>query len=240
MANAWLALPDFLLNVPSGLDLCRAPATTQELRQVSTVLDRFSDQNTYESKDKAKLRAFRLLAGARFYLEIGTFDKANLAYVSQLLANDAVIIDLDVAHNEPKDALFNEQLRGTQRIIRVRGDSTADRTVSAVREALGENLLDAAFIDANHIARFVMADFANYAPLVHKQGLIFFHDIRWQGSIANKGVAQALEVIQRHVPVYQIVGDDPVCHFVSPFTHDTLWGGVGIVFASDLPSNRDS
>ncbi len=88
------------------------------------------------------------------------------------------------------------------------------------------------------MAKFVLADFANYSPMVKKDGYILFHDIQWEGAGttkgSGKGVAQALEIIHKYVPVYQVVANNPVTRFFSPVIFGPIWGGMGIVLARDL------
>ncbi len=221
--------------MPSELELCQPEASGSEISSIADIHKRFGAAPNY---DLSKLRAFRLLSGARRYLEIGTFDKANLAYLSKILAPDALIIDLDIEENIKQDRMLDQELYPDQTICRVRGNSAAKETVQSVRSAVGDEPLDAIFIDANHMAKFVLADFANYSPMVKKDGYILFHDIQWEGAGttkgSGKGVAQALEIIHKYVPVYQVVANNPVTRFFSPVIFGPIWGGMGIVLARDL------
>lgn len=182
-----------------------------------------------------KIRALRLLAGRRSYLEVGTRDKSNLRYVSSLLAPGATVVDVDIAPNSEAAARLRGDLGGSQIHHEIVGDSSAAKTVEAVKALAPEDGFEGVFIDANHVAAFVLSDFAHYGELVARDGYIFFHDARWEGNETAKGVAHALDILQRQYPVYQIVGAGEVSHFFPPLRHGRdLWGGVAIVRGADV------
>lgn len=179
------------------------------------------------------LRAFRLLKGKRFYLEIGIFDRGNLAYTASLLADDAVLIGIDVQEDPERDALLREALKPGQTYHAVIGSSRGQEAVSAVRAILDGNRLDGVFIDGDHTAYGALSDYALYEEFVADDGVFLFHDSVWEGDENHKGVSDALDEISRVEPIYMIDGANPVRRFCRPLWRDSLWGVVAVIFASD-------
>ncbi len=233
-----MILPKFMLDIPMELETCKNLSKKIEIDIFMLAWNKFCDNPESIGNSKLareeKIRAFRLIQNANNFLEIGTFNKANLAWLSSLLAFDAKIIDLDIQLNPIKERLIKNHIKPEQNYTSIIGDSTHLNTRNKVIETLNGDLLDAIFIDANHVMRCVLADFAQFANLVKPDGYIFFHDIQWEGSEKIKGVADAIEIIQRYAPVYQCVGNNPISHFHRPFKNGQFWGGIGIVLAKDL------
>lgn len=179
------------------------------------------------------LRTFRLLRGKKFYLEIGIFDRGNLAYVASLLADDAVLIGIDIEDDPERDALLRQSLKPGQSYHAVIASSRSREAVDAVRAILGGSLLDAVFIDGDHTAYGALSDYALYEEFVGNDGVFLFHDSVWEGDRIYKGVCDALDEISRVEPVYLVDGANPARRFSRPVWRDSLWGVVAIVFASD-------
>lgn len=181
------------------------------------------------------LRAFRLLEGKSAYLEIGIFDRGNLAYVASLLADDAILIGVDIQADEERDALLRAALKPGQQYHVVIGSSRDPNVVAQVGALLGERKLDGVFIDGDHTAYGAMCDHALYEVYVADDGVILFHDTVWEGDEQFKGVCDALDELSRVEPIYMIDGKNPVRRFCRPLWRDSLWGVVGVVFAGDQP-----
>lgn len=179
------------------------------------------------------LRAFRMLRGKSCYLEIGIFDRGNLAYVASLLTDDAVLIGIDVQDDPERDALLRAQLKPGQTYHSVIASSRSPEAVQQVRQILGDKRLDAVFIDGDHTAYGALADYALYEEFVADDGVFLFHDSVWEGDDVHKGVCDALDEISRVDPIYMIDGSNPVRRFCRPFWRDSLWGVVAVIFASD-------
>lgn len=179
------------------------------------------------------LRAFRLLRGKKYYLEIGIFDRGNLAYVASLLADDAVLIGIDIEDDPERDALLRQSLKPGQSYHAVIASSRSHEAVDAVRAILSGNLLDAVFIDGDHTAYGALSDYALCEEFVANDGVFLFHDSVWEGDRMHKGVCDALDEISRVEPVYLVDGANPVRRFCRPVWRDSLWGVVAVVFASD-------
>lgn len=170
-----------------------------------------------------------MIIGRRTYLEVGTFDRGNLAYAAHLLAENAVIIGVDVQAEENRDNLLRQHLKEGQTYISIVGDSRDPATVSKVTSVLGEDRkLDVAFIDGVHTAHAVMCDYVNYGELMESGGLIMFHDSMWEGSSQYKGSADALAEIDRLEPIYLIDAVGPPHRFMRPLWRDDIWGVVGV------------
>lgn len=224
-----------LKRIPSDLDICQPPATPEELNFFTSTRERYAVDPAKAIAAADKIRAFRLLKGMRRYLEVGTFDKFNLRYVMEMLASDALVIDLDIAENIPARDLLESERPRSQQYHCVVGDSTADETLKSVKEIAGSAPLDAIFIDANHVATYAMTDFALYGELVSRSGYVFFHDVKWEGHERAKGVADALEVLHQYVPIYQVLPGHAVTRWFRPLDRKANnWGGIAIIRGEDF------
>ncbi|CAN5806994.1 hypothetical protein BH23PSE1_BH23PSE1_11720 [soil metagenome] len=230
-----LHLPALLRSVPPDLGICQAPASDDEVARFLQIRRRYAGDPGGPRAERDKIRAFRLMKGVRRYIEIGTFDKFNLCYVMAAAAPEAVVVDLDIAPNEPARQRLEAEKPPGQRYHCIIGDSTAPATRQAVLAAAGPEPFDAVFIDANHVAPYAMSDFTLYGEMVGPAGYVFFHDVKWEGGERSKGVADALDVLQRFVPVYQVLAGQPVTHWHRPLTRQpNNWGGIAIIRGTDL------
>ncbi len=226
-------LPASFYRVPQRINVCQPLPTEEEIANLIELRRPFNIGDYQTPYVADVLRAFRLLKGAKTYLEIGTFDRGNLAYVSSLLAEDAVIIGLDVVQEKSRDDLLRSHLRPGQTYHSVVGSSRDRATVNKVQEILAGRQLDSIFIDGDHTAYGVMSDYASYEHLVDVSGVILFHDSVWEGDGLYKGSADALAEIDRLDPVYLVDGENPVRRFLRPMFKNPLWGVVGVIFTSD-------
>lgn len=113
--------------------------------------------------------------GLKTILEIGTF-KGGTAYIfSQIALNKVITIDL--RQNQDGRNPLLQKLKTKVPIIEVMGISSAPATIQAVKNLLGDDLVDLLFIDGPHGYEEVKADFINYSTLVRDGGWIAFHDI---------------------------------------------------------------
>lgn len=222
--------PSVFLKIPVDFEAAQAPAGRAELELADRCREPFAFPKHGPAYMVDMVRAFRLLRGAQHYLEIGTFDKGNLAYASRILSPQALIIDVDIDPQPERSQKLAGVLQPQQRLVTIVGDSSDPKTLADVRQALDGRLLDGVFIDGNHTAAMVISDYASYAPLVRSGGCIFFHDVYWEGSPAEPGSCLAIAQIDRLVPVYVIFMDDPVHRFL-PWQDKTepKWGGVAMI-----------
>jgi predicted O-methyltransferase YrrM len=221
---------EFTNNIPERLSAAQAPAAEGELAAAGAVRRRFAFKGHSEPYVHDIVRAFRLARGLSRYVEIGTHDKGNLAYVSDLLAPDAVIVDVDIAPNPEREKMLRGHARQTQTIHTVIGDSGRDETFERVVGALGGKPADLVFIDGNHTALYHLNDYAMYSRLVRPGGLVFMHDVYWVGDAKVQGSCAATLHIDRLTPVYVVEGPDkPVHRFCPTLAGSDDWGRVGII-----------
>jgi predicted O-methyltransferase YrrM len=226
-------LPKSFYKVDPRLDVAQPLASATKIAETIKKRAKFRVGNYGDPYVSDVLRAFRLLEGKKFYLEIGIFDRGNLAYIASLLDENATLIGVDVQEDEERDALLRASLKPGQTYHSVIASSRDPRTVVAVRDILGANKLDAIFIDGEHTAYGALCDYALYEEFVSNNGVFLFHDSVWEGDETYKGVCDALDEISRVEPVYMIDSINPVRRFCRPLWRDTLWGVVGVIFASD-------
>jgi|GEM_PF-1025727 len=226
-------LPRSFFVVDPRLDVVQDLATADEIQNTTNSRAKFRVGDYGDPYLSDVLRAFRLLRGKKFYLEIGIFDRGNLAYVSSLLADDAVLIGIDVEDDPQRDAILRNSLKPGQTYHSVIASSRSPAAVDAVRAILCANRLDAVFIDGDHTAYGALSDYALYEEFVGNDGVFLFHDSVWEGDKIHKGVCDALDEISRVEPVYLVDGSNPVRRFCRPVWRDSLWGVVAVVFASD-------
>src|SRR5439155_22922822 len=114
-----------------------APPSAAELETATRIRGQFlfdGDQQPYMIDI---VRAMRLIGDKRRYVEIGTYDKGCLAYVSTLLAPDALLVDVDVDARAEVTAKLRGFIRPTQQLVTIVGDSTSREALARAREAGG-------------------------------------------------------------------------------------------------------
>ena len=219
--------------VPEALRCCEALAPEEELARVLALRSIFRTGDYPDPWMNDIVRAFRLMRGARTYMEIGTFDRGNLAYASTLLSEDAVIVGVDIRDDPAQDQKLRNFLKPSQTYLPIIGDSRLPSTFASVKDALQGRRVDAVFIDGDHAAHSVLCDYTNSEELVQDDGVILFHDSVWEGDAHYKGVADTLAEINTVDPVYLIDAINPPWRFTRPLWKDEFWGVVGVVLASE-------
>jgi predicted O-methyltransferase YrrM len=219
--------------VPEVLRCCEALASDHEVAHTDAIRSSFAIEDSPEAWMGDVIRAFRLIKGRRTYLEIGTEDRGNLAFASTLLADDAILIGVDIQENLIQDEKLVSFIKPTQTYLSIVGDSRLPSTMASVEEALRGDRLDAVFIDGDHTAHSVVCDYTNAEALVQNNGIIFLHDSLWEGDGLHKGTADALTEINNVDPVYLIDATSPPRRFMRPMWKASLWGVVGVVFARE-------
>jgi cephalosporin hydroxylase len=225
------SIPERFLQIPKELAVVQAAPTVEEMEQAKSIRQKLLFEGASLPYMMDVIRAFRLITGCTSYLEIGTEDKGNLAYASQLLDEEALIIDIDLVERRDQLEKLKKSLKPHQQVVSLVGSSTDENVINQIREVLAGKKLDAVFIDGNHTSAYVMSDFANYYEFIKTDGYILFHDIYWQGSNQEQGTLQALIAIDRLYPVYAVVLDSLPVHRLLPYQWDSgeVWGCVGIV-----------
>lgn len=220
--------PASFRRLPARLAICSAPASAQEVKTASFLRRPFLIDGYAAPYVLDIVRAFRLLAGVQTYLEVGTFDRGNLRYVSSLLADDALLIGVDTQEEPKRDAQLRSLLKPGQRYVSIVGDSREPAIIGKVVTALAGAPLQAAFIDGCHTAHAVLCDYANYGDVVAPGGVVMFHDSVWEGDATYKGSADALAEIDKLDPIYLVPGEGSCYRFMRPMFRDPVWGVVGV------------
>jgi FkbM family methyltransferase len=225
-------IAEAFLKIPLELSPCVDLPVSDELSNARKIRSPFYIDSYPEPYLDDVVRAFRVLRGMKTYLEIGVFDRGNLAYIASLLDDDAILIGVDIESDETRDNLLRSTLKLGQTYVPIVGDSRLPETVQRVRDALGARSVDAVFIDGDHTAYGVTCDYINYGPLVRDGGFIMFHDCLWEGNETYKGARHALTEVDKIDPVYLVPGFGPCHRFTPPMFRDSIWGVVGFCFPS--------
>lgn len=120
----------------------------------------------------------------KYIVEIGTAGGGTLLLWSRVADPEATIVTIDLPGGEfgggsspLRVPLFRRLSLPSQTLRIVRGDSHDPKTLELTRTYLQGHPADFLFIDADHTARGVRADYDMYSPLVREGGIIGFHDI---------------------------------------------------------------
>jgi cephalosporin hydroxylase len=123
----------------------------------------------------------------RYIVEVGTAGGGTLLFWSRVAHPEATIVTLDLPGGDfgggssfIRVPLFRRLALPGQTIHLIRGNSQTQASADLTKSYLKGNPADFLFIDADHTAKGVRADYALYSPLVRKGGLIAFHDIAIQ------------------------------------------------------------
>lgn len=138
-------------------------------------------------------------------MEIGTAHGGTLLVWSQLTSEEVIACDINNMSNQ--GCLFSRfpPPQSKCKITLISGDSHSARLRNEVELALNDRKLDFLYIDGDHTAEGVCADYENFRTLVRPGGIIAFHDIVEKQSIPTnqvgifwqrlKCVAQVEEII---------------------------------------------
>ena len=156
----------------------------------------------------------------RLITEIGC-DAGGTLWAWSQLPGPPRVIGVDLPGGAYSVAAFPET-HGAELII---GNSHHRGTFARLQAALGGDLADVLFIDADHTYAGVASDYHGYRPLVRPGGLIVFHDIVPHPHIPSVGVRDLWTEITEHWPSTEIITD-----------REEPWGGIGVLVNSPLPS----
>ena len=215
-------------DIPPMLSRIDAPVSTTELQHSLEIRKRFELDNWQDPYMVDICRAFRLVEGASTYIEVGTRDKGNLAWLAPKLAPGALMIDVDIDRFEESERRLALEI-GDIEYHRITGDSIADTTLQQVRTALGDRKADAIFCDSSHMYKHTLAEFDKYFPLLRSGGVLMYHDCFWEGNEHHKGKMQAMLAVDRFVPVYCVYMDEPIHRYMPRSEKTDVWGGVSII-----------
>jgi cephalosporin hydroxylase len=105
-------------------------------------------------------------------VEIGIKEGGNLKILSTHLDKDGLAVGID-----PRKEIPWKMNDSTCEVVHICGDSHSLSTLNQLKEVLKERPIDVLFIDGDHSTAGMLADYADYSPLVRKGGLIAVHDI---------------------------------------------------------------
>jgi predicted O-methyltransferase YrrM len=157
--------------------------------------------------------------GPRVIVEIGC-DAGGTLWAWSQLPGPPRVIGVDLPGGPYSVAAF-PQAHGAELII---GNSHHKGTFARLAEALGGDMADVLFIDADHTYAGVASDYHGYRPLVRPGGLIVFHDIVPHPHVPSVGVRDLWTEISEHWPATEIITD-----------REAQWGGIGILVNTPLP-----
>lgn len=225
-------IPEFTqLNLPRKLEICFPEATDTERENAGSIRSKMKFDSDPLPYMEDIIRGMRLTKGLRTYVEVGTYDKGCLAYVSDLLSPEAVIVDIDISENQAQEIKLRKYLKPDQHYHKIVGDSTAISTVQKISDIIGPDGADVIFIDANHIADYVWNDVALYFPLLSQNGILLVHDILWSGDESHFGSDRAIEWVDKFLPVFCIEGTKPIYRYFPSFSKsEPHWGVLGVIF----------
>ncbi|MBE0564315.1 MAG: class I SAM-dependent methyltransferase [Ochrobactrum anthropi] len=223
-------IPSILQKVPAELQPMIALASDEELAHAKRVREDFFTEGGAGAYMNDIIRAFRVAKGCQIYIEVGSRDKGNVAWVSTLADDRAHLIDIDIEPNIPAEKKLLKFIKRTQKYTSILGDSVGESTIAGLSETLDGKLADLIFLDSSHMYSHMMREIDLYLPYLKPGGFLLIHDILWEGNEWGKGKAQAALMIDRVLPIYSVVMDLPVHRFMLWETKlMDLWGGVGVI-----------
>jgi hypothetical protein len=228
------SIPASLRLKPATLDICEPLASIDELESATRIRNAFSYAGYGNPWIHDIVRAFRILKGMAVYVEVGTFDRGNLAYASTLLSDNALLIGIDITSAPDKDAQLRSFLKPSQTYISIVGDSRSALVAQELTQTLNGRFIDAAFIDGDHTAAGVASDLClieqHLNPLT---GLLLFHDALWTGNTSYAGGAEFLASLSALDPLYIIDGSRPIHRYLPACVRAEIWGTVALLRAAD-------
>lgn len=234
MEPSYDAFPEFLAQCPERLQVVNESAGQEELVKADQVRVNFYLEGGAKAYMTDIVRAFRLARGAECYIEVGTRDKGNIAWLTEILSPTAKIIDVDLEQIVDARERLTAYLPAGFSYHAIEGDSVGFETINAVHSALEGQLADVIFLDSNHMYSHFSKEFSLYWQFLKPGGVMLVHDIFWEGNEYEKGKAQAADRIDRYIPVYVVSMNDPVSRFYFQPPHRESWGGVGIILKDDV------
>jgi predicted O-methyltransferase YrrM len=157
----------------------------------------------------SEIESFLRLVAAerpRVVLELGTARGGTLFLLTQVASDDAVLIGVDMPEGRRsfggnpeyhrRRRFFESFARAGQRVVYVPLNTHRPETLSHVRDVLADRDVDLLFVDGDHSAAGVAADYELYAPLVRTGGLVAFHDIAPGPPDAVGGVPEFWQTIR--------------------------------------------
>lgn len=228
--------PARMTNIPQSLAVTNLRANEADVEEANAVRKEYFLDIAPNPYMVDISRAFRLAKDAKVYIEVGTQDKGNIAWLARTkLHPGATIIDIDFEAYPANDAkIFDELTSSGFDYHPLRGDCLSDGIIEQVKTILNGRQADLIFCDSHYTYEHTMTEFSLYFPLVKSGGFLFFHDSVWSGDVSAEwpemhkiGKGFAIADIDRYYPAYLLEGwDAPVRRFTMPPLSVTYWGTV--------------
>lgn len=109
-------------------------------------------------------------------IEVGVLKGGTALFWQILLIPDGIYIGIDI---DEKDYFpeIRARFNADQRMQFIKGDSASIIMVEECEKRLNGKKIDILFIDGNHSAEYIRADYLNYKDFLKSDGLIIFHDV---------------------------------------------------------------
>lgn len=143
-----------------------------------------AEQDRFEIQEMAKLVSSK---SPKVIVEIGTYKGGTLFIWTRTNPQAELVVSIDLpggqygggydSRREKLYSLFAYDRPGT-RMKFIRGNSHESETAESLKRMLNGRPIDFLYIDADHTYTGVKTDFELYFPMVAKNGIIGFHDIR--------------------------------------------------------------
>jgi predicted O-methyltransferase YrrM len=158
--------------------LARRLAHTADPHEWWTHLEAQADFRPLQKRSEL-VALMRLLAAMQpsRVCEIGSASGGTLCALARSARPDATLVTVDLHITPERRAAFPRFARDGQRIVCIEGNSQQAETWNAVVRAIADAPLDVLLIDGDHSYGGVSRDYALYAPLVRRGGLVILHDI---------------------------------------------------------------
>lgn len=147
-------------------------------------------------------------------LEIGTASGGTLFLFTRVIAEDALIISIDLPGGifgggfpKWKVPLYKAFALPKQKMYLIREDSHRLSTLNRIKKILKGTKIDFLFIDGDHTYKGVKQDFEMYSPLVKENGKIAFHDIVPHPMHPNSKVNLYWNEIKKNYNYEEIIDD---------------------------------
>jgi cephalosporin hydroxylase len=197
------------------IQICNAPASEEEIASADAVRAEYALPGASKAYMEDVVRAFRVAQGAQVYIEVGTQDKGNIAWMARTkLAKGATIIDIDMLDYPQSDSRIKNELAGQFDYHAVRGNCLGEEVLSEVKRILQGRAADIIFCDSHYTYEHTLTEFTLYYPLTRKGGFLLFHDSQWpgdpaqDGEMGKKGKGLAIEQLDRFYPAWVVVGPE--------------------------------
>jgi cephalosporin hydroxylase len=151
----------------------------------------------------------------RTILEIGTARGGTLFLASQLAADDALIVSIDLpdgmyggGYPKWKIPFYLSFKKANQKIELIQGDSHSDEIYNQLLSILNGRKIDYLFIDGDHTFEGVKKDFDTYTQLLNDKAVVAFHDIgKDLSEVPNHFVHEYWESIKNKYNYREVIKD---------------------------------